>query len=146
MTKTQWEPADFVERVDIVRDSEQVLAMPDIPIRQTEDIFRIRVLGLEWDIGIVTYQPENERRIPIGADGKKAGIFLLHGGAGDFKHSERVALLLARKFGYKVVSGTFPGRFYFSDPSRDWPDDTINADGSLRTPIWKEGEQIARDE
>jgi len=120
--------------------------MPDIPMRQTEDIFRINVLGMEWDIGMMVYEPEDSKRIPVGADGKKAGFFLLHGGSGDFKGIERHAKLLATKFGYKVMAGTFPGRFYFPDASRDWPGDTIHADGTVRTPIWKQGEVITADE
>ena len=120
--------------------------MPDIPIRQTEDIFCINVLGMDWDLGMVVYEPEDPEKIPTGADGKKAGFFLLHGGSGDFKGIERHSKLLANKFGFKVLAGTFPGRFYFPDPKRDWPDDTINADGTVRTPIWKQGEVIKPDE
>ena len=30
------------------------------------------------------------------------------------------AKMLAQKFGFRVIAGTFPGRFYFPDPSRDW--------------------------
>jgi hypothetical protein len=86
------------------------------------------------------------KRIPLGADGKKAGFFLLHGGSSDFKGIERHSKLLAGKFGFKVVAGTFPGRFYFPDISRDWPDDTIHADGTVRTPIWKQGEAITPDQ
>jgi hypothetical protein len=64
MTKPKWEPPDFIERVDVVRDSEQVVAMPDISIRQTEYFSHPRP-RFGWDLGIVTYQPENERRIPF---------------------------------------------------------------------------------
>src|SRR6266566_401590 len=89
---------------------------------------------------------KDTERIPLGADGKKAGFFLLHGGSGDFKGIERHSKLLASKFGFKVVAGTFPGRFYFPDASRDWLGDTIHPDGTVRTPIWKQGEVIAPDE
>ncbi len=135
-----------VSREQTLRDSEAVLAMPDIPVSVEEDIVRIEALGMEWDLGMMVYQPRDEARIPCGADGRKVGIFLLHGGSGDYKTMERVALLAAGKFGFKVLSGTFPGRFCFPEPSRDWPDDTIHGDGSVRTPIWKRGELIARDE
>src|SRR5215475_7772368 len=141
-----WQPPEFVSREQCIKDTEEVLGMPDIPIKQTEDIFRINVLGLDWDLGMVVYEPEDAKRIPIGADGKKAGFFLLHGGSGDFKGIERHAKLLASKFGFRVIAGTFPGRFYFPDPSRDWPDDTVHADGTVRTPIWLEDESIAADE
>ncbi len=120
--------------------------MSDIPVRRTEDIFRINVLGMEWDLGMMVYEPEDINKIPRGADGKKAGFFLLHGGSSDFKGIERHSKLLASKFGFKVVAGTFPGRFYFPDASRDWPDDTIHGDGTVRTPIWKQGERITQDQ
>ena len=141
-----WQPPELVSREQCIKDSEAVLAMPDIPIRQTEDIFRIRVLEMDWDIGVVVHEPESPDKIPVGADGKKAGFFLLHGGSSDFKGIERHAKLLAGKFGFRVVAGTFPGRFYFPDGSRDWPDDTIHADGTVRTPIWQRGEAIAAEE
>ena len=144
--KTSWQPPPFVSREQCIKDTEEILAMSDIPIRRTEDIFRIAVLGLEWDLGMVVYEPEDTNKIPRGADGKKAGFFLLHGGSSDFKGIERHSKLLASKFGFKVVAGTFPGRFYFPDASRDWPDDTIHADGTVRTPIWKQGELITPDQ
>lgn len=146
MKKKSWEPPEFVSRERIVKDSEEVLAMADVPIRQTENILHIRTLGMDWDIGAVVYEPQDPARIPVGPDGRKAGLFLLHGGSGDFKHIERLSHLLARKFGYKVLAGTFPGRFYFPDPNRDWPGDTIHPDGTVRTPVWKQGEVIDPDE
>ena len=144
--KRSWQPPEFVSREQCIKDTEDILAMPDIPIRQTEDIFRVNVLGMDWDLGMVVYEPEDTKRIPLGADGKKAGFFLLHGGSGDFKGIERHSKLLASKFGFKVVAGTFPGRFYFPDASRDWPGDTIHPDGTVRTPIWKQGEAITPDQ
>ncbi len=141
-----WQPPQFVSREQCVRDTEEILGASDIPIRRTEDIFRINVLGMEWDLGMVVYEPEDTNKIPRGADGKRAGFFLLHGGSSDFKGIERHSKLLASKFGFKVVAGTFPGRFYFPDASRDWPDDTIHADGTVRTPIWQQGERITPDQ
>ncbi|HXG53039.1 MAG TPA: hypothetical protein VNN77_16710 [candidate division Zixibacteria bacterium] len=144
--ESTWEPPEFVSREQCVRDTEEVLGMPEIPISCAEDIFRINVLGMDWDLGMVVYEPADPERVPRGADGKKAGFFLLHGGSSDFKGIERYSRLLAVRFGYKVLAGTFPGRFYFPDPSRDWPDDTVHADGTVRTPIWKQGETITPDQ
>jgi len=144
--KKSWQPPEFVSREQCIKDTEELLEKSDIPIRRTEDIFRITVLGMEWDLGMVVYEPEDTNKIPRGADGKKAGFFLLHGGSSDFKGIERHSKLLASKFGFKVVAGTFPGRFYFPDARRDWPDDTIHADGTVRTPIWKQGELITPDQ
>jgi hypothetical protein len=136
-SKNSWRPPEFVTREQCIKDTEEMLGRPDIPIKRSEDIFRVNVLGMDWDLGMVVYEPEDPEKIPHGADGKKAGFFLLHGGSGDFKGIERHSKLLAAKFGFKVMAGTFPGRFYFPDASRDWPDDTIRADGTVRTPIWQ---------
>jgi len=137
---------DFVGRTEIVERSDQILSGPPIPVRQDEDVFRIEALGLEWDLGVMVYQPRDQSKISRAADGKKIGVFLLHGGDGDFKSMEPIAKLYAERFGHKAVAMTFPGRLYLDDPGRDWPGDTINADGSVRTPIWRAGEYITRDQ
>lgn len=57
----------------------------------------------------------------VGADGKKRkeiGVFLLHGGQDDWRQMLPFAATLSAKFGYKVLTGTFPGRLYLPDPSR----------------------------
>src|SRR5688500_7251463 len=114
-----WRPPEFVSREQCVNDTEEVMGMADIPIKQTEDIYRINVLGMDWGLGIMLYEPADPKKIATGADGKKAGFFLLHGGSGDCKGIERHSKLLASKFGFRVVAGPFPGRFYFPDPSRN---------------------------
>lgn len=141
-----WNPPDFVSRNEIVRVSEAVLGRPDFPFKTSEDIYRIHTADMDWDMAAVIYEPNDPAVIPIGADGKKAGVFLLHGGSGDFRQMEKLAHLLVGKFGFKVVSGTFPGRFYFPDPSRNWPEDTVHADGTVRTPIWQIGEYVTPDQ
>jgi hypothetical protein len=142
----EWEPPRYVGGDDIIRTSDEVLLRPDFDIRVVEDVFSVEAGGLEWDIGAVTYEPLNENDLASGADGKKIGIFLLHGGDGDFKSMEPIARLYSGKFGHKVVSMTFPGRLYLDDPSRDWPGDTVHPDGCLRMPIWKHGEVIGPDQ
>jgi hypothetical protein len=142
----RWQPPEFVSRDRCIKDTEEILGMADLPIKSTEDIFRIGTLGMDWDLGMVVHEPVDISKIPTGADGKKAGFFLLHGGSSDFKGIERHAKLLAQKFGFRVIAGTFPGRFYFPDSSRDWPYDTIHSDGTVRTPIWKQGELITPDQ
>ena len=143
---TTWQPPESVSREHIVFRSEAIMAKPNLPLRQIEDIFRIHALGLDWDLGVTVYEPSDPSNVIRGADGKKVGIFLLHGGSGDYKSMEPMASLFAGKFGCKAVAMTFPGRLYFDDPSRDWPDDTIHADGSVRTPIWLRGEHVSRDQ
>ena len=91
--KKNWTPPESITQEQIIKDSEEVQATPDLPVSKSEDIFRIRTLGMDWDIGAVVYEPEDQARIHTGPDGKKAGIFLLHGGSGDFKHMERLSLM-----------------------------------------------------
>jgi hypothetical protein len=137
-------PPPALTREDVLAASDAVLAMPAGAVTQAEDIFRLEALGLDWDIGVRVYTPQPT--VATGADGKKIGIFLLHGGAGDYKSMERFALLFAEKFACKVITMTFPGRLYLDDESRDWPGDTIHPDGSARTPIWQRGEYVTRDQ
>ena len=141
-----WEPPSRISRQEIIETSQTILAMPDIKVNQKEDIFRMQVVGIDWDMGVMVYQPEDSSKIPAGADGKKVGFFLLHGGSGDYRSMEKLALLLTGKFGYKVVSMTYPGRLYLQGLNRDWPGDTIRPDGSVRTPIWKKDELITPDQ
>ena len=79
-----WQAPEFVDRNQCIKDTEEVLGQPDLPIKSTEDIFRINVLGMDWDLGMVVHEPVDANKIPTGADGKKAGFFLLHGGSCDF--------------------------------------------------------------
>ena len=146
LSDATWRPPEEVTREQCLAESEAVLAMPDIPLKEHEDLFRIQAVGLDWDIGAQIYEPEDPAKICVGADGKKVGIYLLSGGDGDFKTMVPVARLLAGKFGMKVATMTYPGRLYLDDPSRHWPGDTINPDGTIRTPIWLTGEHITPDQ
>lgn len=144
--ESNWTPPDEISRDQCLAESEAVLAMPDIPLREHEDLFRIQTVGLDWNIGAQIYEPEDPSKILIGADGKKVGVYLLSGGDGDFKTMAPVARLLAGKFGMKVATMTYPGRLYLDDPSRHWPGDTISPDGTIRTPMWLTGEHITPDQ
>src|SRR5262245_36564206 len=130
--KTTWQPPTTWSREQVVATSDAVLARPAGEVRETEDIFRLAALGLDWDIGVRVYEPQPADKITRGADGNKVGIFLLHGGAGDYKSMEKFALLFAEKFTFKVVTMTFPGRLYLDNESRDWPGDTIKPDGTVQ--------------
>ena len=142
----QWEPPAQMTREEIVQTSKEILALPDIPITTREDLFRIRVLEMDWDLGAMVYEPRDSSRIPTDPVGNRIGVFLIHGGSGDFRSMDQVARLLAGKFGFKAVSLSFPGRLYLLDPSRNWPGDTIKPDGSVRTPIWNKDKLITRDQ
>jgi len=144
--RSSWEPPKALSLDEVLQLDRQVASMPDLSIRVHEDIFRIRELEMDWDIGVMVYEPENTNRIPIGPNGKKIGIFLLHGGVSDFKSVERIARILPGKFAIKVASMTFPGRFYFLDLSRDWPGDVEIGDSSARTPLWTKETQITPDQ
>lgn len=141
-----WKPPARISYEDVLASARAVLRKNPRKLRKKEDIFRISELGMEWDMGVMVYDPIPHADISRGADGKKIGIFLLHGGAGDFKTMETVSLLFAEKFGCRVVSMTFPGRLYFDDKNRDWPGDTIDIDGTIRTPLWKKGEYVSQDD
>ena len=146
MPDGSWQPPKRYSREELVEISDRVLAEPDIEIRQYEDVFRLDVAGLQWDIGATVYEPLDPARSHVSADGRRSGMLMTHGGASDWRSIEPYALVLARKRGFKVVNMTFPGRLYFPDPSRDWPGDTTLPDGRLRTPIWKRDEEIGRDQ
>ena len=141
--EAQWSAPESFSREQVEQISNRVLATPEKKLKIYEDIFRITSVGMEWDMGVQIHEPEEIAR---DASGKKIGIFLLHGGDGDYKSMASIARLYAGRFGHKTVSMTFPGRLYLDDPSRDWPGDTIHADGSVRTPMWKKGEYIGREE
>lgn len=138
----EWLPPTSVSHEEIVETSREVLARPDLPLRVAEDIIRTEAVGLEWDIGGRVYEPENPAAIPMGPDGRKLGAVLIHGGSSDHRFMDDVARLMAGKYGFKIVTLSLPGRIYLNDPSRDWPGDTIRDDGTVRTPLWKRGEEI----
>src|SRR5205807_8357104 len=92
-----WQPPASWPREQVIATSDAVLAKTAGEMRETEDIFRLPTLGLDWDLGVRVYEPQPANIIVRGADGKRIGIFLLHGGAGDYKSMEKFALLFAEK-------------------------------------------------
>ncbi len=152
-----YEPPAHVSLDTIVSTIEEFMRRPDIPLAGTEqgyveDIVRISAVDMDWDIGMSVHEPADPGRIAVGADGKKIGIFLLHGGSGDFKSMHKRANLMVQKLGYKVVSMSYPGRHAFHTESRDWPGSNVTAHDyfeyslDVRTPIWLRGEHITRDQ
>ena len=137
---------EMVSRERCIAASEDVLARPERETRESEDVFRVNTVGLDWTIGVRVYEPADPAQIAVGADGKRIGAFFLHGGQDDWRQMEPWARVMARRFGWKVVVGTFPGRLYLSNPDRNWPGDTLLPDGSVRTPIWLEDEVITPDQ
>lgn len=144
--RASWEPPVVVSPSEVLTLHQQVSELADKPMAIREDLFRIHALAMAWDIGTVVYEPEDIGTVPEGPDGKKVGVFLLHGGVSDFKSVERIARTLASKFGIKVATMTFPGRFYLLDSSRDWPGDVQYDDGSARTPLWSKECRITPDQ
>jgi len=142
----QWTPPLACARSEILAISDALLSRPALALARSEDIIRIEALGLEWDIGMTVFEPADARQVPAGPDGKKIGIFLLHGGEGDSRAMAPIAEFYASRFGYRCLSMSFPGRHYFDDPSRNWPGDTVHADGTVRTPIWCRGEHMTPDQ
>lgn len=143
---TPFESPAYVDREQIEAVSNRVLSQPPRAVTRRDEVFRIAVLGLDWDFGVALYEPDDpaERlRTPSGA---VAGVLLLHGGSGDFKHVESISRMLSERFGVTVLAGTFPGRYYFPDPDGGWPGDTIRDDGTVRTPLWQRDEEIGADQ
>jgi hypothetical protein len=134
----RFEPPAHLSRDEVVARSNAVLAMPDRPISETEDIFRIQALDLEWDLGVMIYQPVDPHTIARGADGKKVGIFVLHGGSGDYKSMADICRTFAKKhitpdqyvvhrdtsmrlrYGTRTVAHAKPGTFFW-DRMAGWP-------------------------
>jgi alpha-beta hydrolase superfamily lysophospholipase len=143
---SSWEPPAIAPLEHVIDMSRQVIEMPDISTVSREDIFRINVLDMDWDIGVAVYEPRDITKIPKTPDGRQVGVFLLHGGVSDFKSVERIARLLSAKFGIKVATMTFPGRFYFLNAERDWPGEVENPDGTARTPLWTKETRITPDQ
>jgi hypothetical protein len=145
-------PPKMVPYDDLVAATKEVMGRPSLATTgangkpYVDDIFRIKAGGMEWDIGLGVFTPSDPNQIAKGADGKKIGIFLLHGGSGDYKSMHLQAAALSQKFGYKVVTMSFPGRHYLQDDAHDWPGNTVERDGSVRTPIWVKNELITRDQ
>jgi hypothetical protein len=142
----EWAPPSRYAHPEILALSDDLLARRGFALRRSEDIIRIEALGLEWDIGMMLFEPADPTCIPCGADGKQIGIFLLHGGEGDARAMAPIAEFYASRFGYRCLSMSFPGRHYFDDPSRNWPGDTVHPDGTVRTPIWRRGEPVTPDQ
>ena len=145
-------PPKLVPYDELVAATKEVMGRPSIPTTgagtkgYVDDIFRINTAGMDWDIGLGVFSPADPGKIAKGPDGKKIGIFLLHGGSGDYKSMHLQAAALSQKFGYKVVTMSFPGRHYLQDDVHDWPGQTVEKDGSVRTPIWVKDELITRDQ
>src|SRR5689334_8612347 len=131
-----WQPPSEVSRDEIVAASNEVLARPELAIDEREDYFTVSSLGLDWDIGCYVVAPRAASDHDVGPDGKRIGVFLLHGGGGDHRGKAKMARFLASRFGYSVACMIYPGHLWFDNPSHEWPGDTINPDGSVRTPRW----------
>lgn len=145
-TPRTWNPPTYIDRPELVRLSQHVLGLPDRAIDQQETVFRVNVLGMDWDIGGEVFQPSDPSQIARDPGGRKIGFFTLHGGASDHRTRRSAARLLASKYGFKVVTMTFPGKLNLRDPNRDWPGDTLYPDGTARTPLWQVDEEITRDQ
>lgn len=152
-----YKPPSEMNEAETIASIKKFMSRPDIELKggdkaYVEDIIRVNAVGLDWDIGMSIHEPADPSRIPTGADGKKIGIFLLHGGSGDFKSMHKQANLLAEKLGYKVISMSYPGAHAFHTESRDWPGRNVTAYDhhkyslEVRTPVWKQGEFITPDQ
>ena len=70
-----WSPPKTIPRSEVVRLSRETLDLPDIPVGSREDIFRIQALDMDWDIGTMTYAPEDPAPGAEGPGRKARGHF-----------------------------------------------------------------------
>ncbi|MCW2881541.1 MAG: hypothetical protein JWQ95_5641 [Sphaerisporangium sp.] len=140
-----WTPPASVSREKLLQDSRNAEAVysPD-KVKVEEFLFRIESLGLPWDIGGAIYDPTGSPA--WGPDGRRVGILLIHGGGEDHRSFDTLARLLAGCKGYRVVAVSYPGNLYLGNDTHDWPGDTIESDGSVRTPMWARDEIISPDQ
>jgi hypothetical protein len=61
--QSAWQPPQTIARDEIIARSAAILAKPDLPLTQSEDIFRIHALGLDWDMGVTVYEPAEPARV-----------------------------------------------------------------------------------
>ena len=64
--QTTWEPAAVISRDQVLQLHRDVMTLPTAPIRIRQDIFRLHELELDWDIGVVIYEPQDTSRLPRG--------------------------------------------------------------------------------
>ena len=131
---SDWRPPESLTRGEVVATSDELLASPEGGFEEYEDVFRISEVGLDWDIGVMVYEPPSDETAAT-PNGTPVGVFLLHGGSQDFRSMEAFARLIAGRLRYKVVSMTYPGRLYLPSPDRIWPGDTINPDVATDTHL-----------
>ena len=88
-----WNPPSVISRQEILEASEALLAIPDIPLKIQEDIFRIRVLEMDWDMGAMVYEPEDPARIPMGVRSCRTHFekFFFGGKLNDLSHAFQYA-------------------------------------------------------
>ncbi|NQV83425.1 MAG: hypothetical protein HQ494_06345, partial [Rhodospirillales bacterium] len=52
-----WTAPETLSHEELVAASDDMLGRPDIAFSENEHIFRIKTLGLDWDMGVMVYRP-----------------------------------------------------------------------------------------
>ena len=73
--QSAWEPPTLVSFDEVLKINDEVSAKAGAPIEITEDIFRIHELAMDWDIGVVRYEPKDKARIPRRRTARKLAFF-----------------------------------------------------------------------
>ncbi len=60
--RTEWQPPERITREETVARSAVALTKPDLPLQQTEDVFRVHALGFDWDLAVMFYEPADPAR------------------------------------------------------------------------------------
>ncbi|MGH7824842.1 MAG: hypothetical protein ACREQ7_06660 [Candidatus Binatia bacterium] len=111
--KKNWQPPQFVSREQCIKDTAEVLGKPDIPIRQTEDIFRITVLGMDWDLGMVVYEPEDPTHSHR-CRRKKSRLLLASWGLRRLQGNRAAFEAPGEQIRFQSTRRHFPGQILFS--------------------------------
>ena len=95
---SEWQPPERVSREETIARSDAVLAQarPAAARRPRTSSASTRS-GSTGTWASRVYEPADAAQVARGADGKKIGIFLLHGGSGDYKSMEPMAQAVRRE-------------------------------------------------
>ena len=64
--QSTWQAPETLSHDQLIAASDDVLGRPDIAFSETEHVFRLNCLGLDWDMGVMVYEPHDATGIPAG--------------------------------------------------------------------------------
>ena len=112
-------------------------------MKESEDIFRLSALGLDWDIGVRVYEPASDRARRRRQEGRHLPPARRRR---RLQVDGEIRAAVRRKVRLQGRDHDLPRPALSRRRSRDWPGDTIKPDGTVRTPIWQRGEHVTPDQ